>query len=515
MSWFQRTGDAIGRALMKAGARIGNPWFIPGAGDLLSSIERIYMQHYDAASSSRVRADWGYTTDTPYTQIRNDLKKMIARSRSSTDNNGLSEHIDKVFLSNVVGQGIRPEAAVVEPDGKPNEDANRILNEGWKRHNDQWDRSGKSTYYECQGLGFKTILNSGSVIRNMVDSRKGDYLPIAFQMIEPDRLNWNKDTFTTTHDNASPAAQTQFGVDLDEYGVPIQFHVSGVDRPISAQFMDIRFHRRRLEQYVGVPWKAPILKFLWDLDNLCEDQFVKSRIHAMIALWINKRDMPSMLKKRLNSDSQLEWEPARMMYSDNEPKIIEPKEKISESFDPLTRLIQRIISIGVGLSYQIVTKDLQGMNFASSRANILEDRRIFRMTQKWFTKEFCQRDWQTFVRWMFFSGKMAPLTLADYNKDSWRWSQAYWQPPGWDWVDPLKDAQAAIKLHGANMMTLQEHYANRGQNYRSQLRQIAEEKVYLRQLENEYGVEMLPVDIEALSATEEQIEETYRDGSYD
>lgn len=459
------------------------------AGDLINKIMQEHRMYYDAASTDRIRHDWAYSTSTPYSNIKDDLKKIIARSRASVENNGMSNHIDNVFITNVVDTGIKPEAVVKDENGELLEEANKILNEGWKRYNDQWDRSGKSTYYECQALGLKTIINSGSVIRNTVKSRKGDYLPIGNQMVEPDRLDWNRDTFTITQNDASPRAQTQFGIDLDEYGVPLRFYLSGINRAISAENMDIRFKRNRAEQYIGVPWKAPVLKYLWDLANLIEDRCVASRIQAMISLWMNKRDLP-MLASKLNSDSQAQWEPGRIMYSEHEPKIIEPSARVTEVFDPLTRLIQRWIAIGTGLSYQILTKDLQGMNFASSRANILEDRRLFKKCGAWFCKEFCQRDWDIYVYWMFLSGKMTPFTTADYKADPWKWQQVYWQHPGWDWVDPAKDSKAAIDLNNNNMLTLKEHYGSKGKNYTEELRQIAIEKKRIKELEEEYEIEM-------------------------
>ena len=469
----------------------GNPYYIPNVRELYDHIDKNFKMYYDGAGTDRLKNDWGYTTNSPYSNIKGDLKKLISRSRNSSDNNGLSENIDNTFENNVVGEnGIRPEP-VVKDNGELLEDVNKILTEGWKRYNDQWDRTAHSEYYEVQKLMLRTIINSGSVVRNVVPGQKKSYLPFANQTIEPDRLDWTVDTIPKRQNDVKPAKQTQFGIELDKYGVPLRFNVSGIKKPIDAKYMDIRFRRKRNEQYIGVPWKAPVLNSLWDIKNLVQDKTVSSRINAMIAMWVHKNDAGMFLKNK-DSSNRLSWEPGRIMYSQNEPKVIQSKDNLTETFDPLIRLVQRLIGIGTGLSYQILTKDLQGMNFASSRANILEDRKLFRSIQRWFIKEVCQKDWNFFIYQMFLTGKMAPLTFSDYLSDPWKYQDVFWQPPGWDWVDPLKDAKAAIELNKANMLSLKEHYANKGKNYKAELKQIAIEREYMKQLEADHGILMTP-----------------------
>lgn len=376
-----KLAERIGNFLVTVAARVGaNPEHIPRVKRFFDAIDKRMTMYYDAASTSRTRNDWASTNGTPFDNISTDLKRMIARSRESSDNNGLSENIDNVFQSNIVHNGIRPQPTVESAPGTLAEDVNTKLAEGWKRANDQWDRTRKSTYYECQSLMLKTLINSGSVCVNSVPSHRNAFLPVSYQIIEPDRLDFSKDWFAKTSFQNEPKKQTQYGIDLDEYGSPLRYWVEGIETSISAENFSCRFRRRRPEQYIGVPWKAPVLTALWDLGSLMEDQFVSSRIRAMIALWVNKNDAPGLSKGITNS--KLQWEPGRIMYSGTKPEVISGGDPIGDTFDPLTRLCQRSIAIGTGLSYQILTKDLQGMNFAASRANILEDRRIFQMIQK-------------------------------------------------------------------------------------------------------------------------------------
>ena len=509
--------SAIGNLFYKMSYRFGaNQYFIPDSAHLFGAIDKTLNMHYDAASTARTRSDWSTATGTPYSDIKNDLKKMIARSRASADNNGLSESIDSIFVSNVIGDaGIKPEPVVRDDGGELMNDANSLLAEGWARYNDQWDRSGHSTYYENQKLILRTIINSGSVLINLVPSKKGDFIPIANQIIEPDRLDWSKDVFSKTMHENKNVKQTQFGIGLDKYGAPVHFIVQGINKPVKAGNMSIRYRRKRTEQYIGVPWKASIMKNLFDVTNLLEDESMSSRIRAMISLWMKKKDAGAILSNR-DSDGRVKWEPARIMYSDQKPEVIQSNN--SENLDPFMRMLTRTIGTGVGLSYQLITKDLAGMNFASSRANILEDRRTFRMMQRWFIKEVCQKDWEVFVFWMFASGKLAPLTLTDYKADPWKWNQSHWQTTGWEWVDPLKDASAAILLNNNGMLSLKDIYGGRGKNYKAELNQIAEEQKYIVDLEEKHGVTITQtIKKEDSKTTQKQVDNllAHNDGSYE
>jgi lambda family phage portal protein len=412
---------------------------------------------------------------------------MIARSRRSADNNALSNNIDEVLISHIVGEGIKPEPVVSNVNGTPVEGINKALSEGWKRTNDGLDSTGKQTYYGLQELGLRTIINSGSVLTNMIKSGKGNFLPVQMELVEPDRLDFSRDWRVPSMSDNAPESSTQFGMVLNERGVPQKYWIQGIKNPISADFMDIRYQRRRPQQYIGVPWKARVLKTLFDMDNLIEDKTISSRIQTMIALWMNKNDASS-ISKGLNSDYNLKWEAGRIMYSGTKPEVISSGENINETFDPMTRLLSRFVAIGNGFSYQTLTRDLQGMNFASSRANILEDRKFFRRVQRWFVKEYCQLDWEKFVFWMFATGKIPGKTLADFNADPWKYTQCHWQTPGWEWVDPMKDAQAAVLMLQNHMTTLKDVYGKLGKNWEAEVKQGLMERKMIQDLKAEMGI---------------------------
>ena len=108
------------------------------------------------------------------------------------------------------------------------------------------------------------------------------------------------------------------------------------------------------------------------------------------------------------------------------------------------------------------------------------------MVQKWFAKEVCQPDWNEFVFRMFLEGKITGRSISDYLNDPWYYNQCQWIPPGFDYIDPSREAQAAIDLHDAKMLTLEKHYGEQGIEWKDALDQIAEEEEYMK----ENGIEI-------------------------
>ena len=94
----------------------------------------------------------------------------------------------------------------------------------------------------------------------------------------------------------------------------------------------------------------------------------------------------------------------------------------------------------MGVTFEQLTGDLTGVNFSSIRAGLVEFRREIEQTQHSFiTFQFCQPVWNAFLRSAILAGK---LDAPDFFRDPMAFTMARHIPPGFDYVDPLKDVQA-------------------------------------------------------------------------
>ena len=98
---------------------------------------------------------------------------------------------------------------------------------------------------------------------------------------------------------------------------------------------------------------------------------------------------------------------------------------------------------GHGVSYNLLSGDLEGVSFSSIRHAIIEEQGQWMALQEWFIREFMR---PVFMDWIAASvegghikigaNALRPSDLPRYKKHAWR-------PRRWSWIDPMKDVQAA------------------------------------------------------------------------
>ncbi len=160
-------------------------------------------------------------------------------------------------------------------------------------------------------------------------------------------------------------------------------------------------------------------------------------------------------------------------------------------------LMQRAMSMGSGLSYERVTRDYSGTNFSSNRASDLEDRKDFRWEQDWLIAHLCVPVWRRFVSAAVVAGvpgfPSATQMVAQFDE----FTAHEWQAPGWEWVDPSKEATAAHQALEDGTTTLRDELAKKGnKDWRDMMRQRAMEEAFAQELMEEFGLSNVPTETE-------------------
>jgi capsid protein len=82
-------------------------------------------------------------------------------------------------------------------------------------------------------------------------------------------------------------------------------------------------------------------------------------------------------------------------------------------------------------------------NFSNSRLALIEfRRRVSAWQHSVMVYQLCR---PVYARWMDVAVLSGALVLPDYEANRSRLLTAEWLPTKWDWVDPLKDANAELK----------------------------------------------------------------------
>jgi lambda family phage portal protein len=451
----------------------------------IAQIVRNVRSQYDAAKVNRTRANWPISNNTPYRNIAPDLDKLIARSRYAYDNDPIYFAAINTLVSNIIGQGLKVKAAVILKNGQPNNPVNKALDEAWVRYSDEWDRRNMMTFEDAQALAFRTMILSGGVLTNTVRSDGKTLLPIAKQLIEPDRLDSSHDVEAVTITRNTPAKQTLHGINVDEYGQPQSYWILGVENAISANNINHTFLHERPEQYMGIPWGRTALDPIWDIHQLHEDTLIKSRALADFVWWMDPGSDPWSADGDKDENGNAIIEQLGFLKTPNKPEVIRGDDTITSSVQPLTRMILNSVAPGFGLSYMTITKDLTDVNFAASRNVTMDERRMYRIHQKLWSRSFLQIEWADFVYYCVLMGIVPQLTMDKYLSNRYVYTRCAWQAEGWDWVDPMKDSNADIAMKDAGLTTDQDLLGKRGKDLETHYQQLAKEK----EMRKKYGIE--------------------------
>ena len=71
-----------------------------------------------------------------------------------------------------------------------------------------------------------------------------------------------------------------------------------------------------------------------------------------------------------------------------------------------------------------------------------------------------------------------PLPYAKFDK----FNTPYWQPRGWDWIDPAKDVEADKSAIDAGLGTITAALAKKGLDFKETIDKRAEEQAYIKKM---------------------------------
>jgi lambda family phage portal protein len=120
-------------------------------------------------------------------------------------------------------------------------------------------------------------------------------------------------------------------------------------------------------------------------------------------------------------------------------KEFRPDHPTSQFYD-FVKSVLRGAASGLDISYGSISGDMSDANYSSMRVGLLEERDTWRTLQRWFIQNFHQVVFEDWVKTSLLTNTLS-ISAQDIDRII---NSAKWQPRGWQWVDPLKDADASI-----------------------------------------------------------------------
>lgn len=414
-------------------------------------------RYYDAAKVNRLTASWTTAPLTANQITKDNLVPLVGRSRELYANNDYSRRFIDLLISNVVGpKGIVMQSTAVNPGGLPDSLANEAIENAWNSWGSRRNCDVTKTlgWKEAQNMFIRTVAVDGECFVRLV--LNGSEFRIQFidsMLVDPSLNDDNRETGNVI---------TQ-GIEFDTWGTPVAYYIMSRNdtdtytfsgRPymrVPADRMIHGFMPERIGQKRGIPWMSTAMTKLRNLGAYEEAAIIAARVGASKMGFFHAED---------GAGFEGEREPDGTMITDAEPgtfhqlqdgvsfETYDPTYPAGE-FAPFSKAMLRGVASGLGISYNTLASDLEGVNFSSLRAGVLEDREAFKSIQSFVIDSFCAPIYEEFLYTHLLTGRIKvgegaiPLTRME------KFENPHWNARRWSWVDPAKDimmAKEAIRL---------------------------------------------------------------------
>jgi lambda family phage portal protein len=409
-----------------------------------------------SASRGRRAAGWQATASGPNDLARQDLETTRDRSRLASRNSPYGGNAIDSMVANLIGTGIKPLSQ------HPSPKIREAIHTAWRRWTDSADFDGRTDFYGLQALATRTMVEAGEVLVRM---RFGAVpgTPFQVELLEPDHLPVYM--IRLAGGDVPDGGRVVCGVEIDTDGRRRAYHLlrghpneshsygfTGATETVRvpAEEMLHVFHSLRPKEVRGTPWLGRVLWKLYQLDTYDDAELTRKQIAASITGFImgSPQEGAPLLDVQPGmgtaADQVAQVEPGTLVdLAPGETVDIHEAADVGGMYEKYMQQQLRAIAAGCGVTYEQLTGDLTGVNYSSIRAGLLEFRRRCEQRQhQTFVYQFCRPIFNEWMRWAVFSGELA---LPNYLRDRAAYHEVKWVTPGWAWVDPLKDANAAIQ----------------------------------------------------------------------
>lgn len=476
-------------------------------GGATAAAPRLDLRRFEAAAVNRLTESWLASQASIDQELKGDLPRLRRRSRDLAKNNEFMGKFLRMVRNNVVGQGVGLQSRPMDGAKMDGLAASAI-----ELHWAQWgkpgncDVTGRAGLWTLMRAACDALARDGELLLRLRPGM-GDY-GLQLQLLDVERID-------TSYNETAAAGRNAIimGVEVDAFHRPVAYHLLTA-LPGSPQFQATGIQRERVlvrdiihrflplepEQTRGVPWAHAAMRRLNDLGGYREAAVIAARIGASKMGFFTTPE-PDQLPQDGKDANGVPYTTA----TPGEFGVLPPGVGF-QSFDPaypheqfgeFTKAALRGIASGLGVSYNSLANDLEGVNFSSIRSGVLEERDEWMVLQDWFTEQVLDPIFDLWLKTALSKGAItqisskgpSALPLAKLDK----FAQRVWMPRRWGWVDPLKDVQAAVMAMEHNLTSATDVAARAGVD----IEDVFATKQREKELAAQYGIDMTPADTAA------------------
>ena len=450
-------------------------------------------RQWKTAKVNNLTADWNTYTRPIDQDIRHGLSTIRARARELAQNSDHTKGFLRIVRNNVVGAtGFVLQSRAETARGKQDKKTRKDVEREWKA----WGRrgnceiTGKFTWAGLQRHVIETVARDGeSFVRILrpFPNRWG----MTLQVIDPETVDIQ---FNGQHEGN----EVRMGVELDADRRPVAYHLlaeptitqssyraaSGRYRVPAEEMLHV-FLPEFSWQTRGVPWMAVSAQRLHMITGTEDAEVTATRASAAkFAIYEAEEWAPPPEKQKNGlvdeNGNPLTTDPGQFAQ-DVAPGMMEVapygyKLNMVDPAHPNSAMPDflkwglRSVATGMGVSYNTLGNDAEGVNYTSLRFFLGVERDNWMEVQDWFGGEFPEP-----VREIWTADQLKLGTLAALPGRESELDNVYWQPRRWEGPDPAKQSTADRKDLEIGATTLTDILARKGRDFDDALAQRVSE----------------------------------------
>jgi lambda family phage portal protein len=381
------------------------------------------------------------------------------------------------YLDRVIGTGL---ALVASPDRNVLGWSAQQQQE-WKRHvqaefslwadSTDCDITGGQNFYSLQRLVAGARAESGDCFTLLPDGQRSAMMPYALrlQVIEADRAG-NPGGNADTNSIAG-------GIQLDPNGRPLAAHIYNIHpgnylatgNRYAGQWIAYtgKTGRRHLlhhwqptrpGQTRGVPWFAPIIAILKDLDTYTDAEIKAAVVSAFFTVFITSASghpapVFGLEPQAAAADPTIAMGPAAVvgLAHGEDAKFADPN-RPNTAFGPFVEQILAQVGMALSIPVELLLKRFNA-SYSASRAALLDAWMYFRTQRAWLARSFCQPVYETWLAEAVATNRVqAPGFFTD-PRLRWAYTRASWHGDSQGSINPKDEVAAYSAAVDARLMS--------------------------------------------------------------
>lgn len=427
---------------------------------------RVWMEH-ERTSVSELRRTLS-SVEGPKAEASGSRIDALRDGRRLAKTNEYAIGVCSSITDNIVGPKIRFESKIQTAKGSLATAKNTRVEKGFRTWAERVSIDGRRSLTETVRLLEHESLVAGECLLVRSGATDGRRVPLSIEVVESERLSDRNDPY-----NGNPVFN---GVEFKRTGEVAAYWIhrghpddSGeadyrIDR-IPAERVIHYFPEDRPGQVRGVSRIGPLAPSFDSLNQLMNFELAKARAGAAFALMINRGSTAKSMALPAHTGSDATDESGNTVgnifggmvaFGKQGDEIKGVTSTITSAFEPFARVALRRLSVGLKVSYEILTRDFSQHNFSSMKQSFLEDRRHWEASRNRLGYVL-----HRILRWYFdtafISDKNAVAAVRREDLDQMTFSFQ-----GWDWIDPAKDIKADVMAIKSGLKNVFEVGSRRG-----------------------------------------------------